>query len=239
MSRDEPDCGDALYSGYSLHFKSLDPALYAENKAGLETPLEALRLRLDLALIARHAKGPDLLDFPIGTGRIYPHLMERFTVHGYDICEPYIAEARAAHPEIAERFQVSSFERLDRSRRFDSVVSLRTLDGIKDLDAVLPNLAAILKPGGRWLFTLALPDAEVAGFKRRLEAAGLRLAALERYDIHATSRAMGPRAARLYGYWRALIARGWVPYGAFRLVDRLFARRGTGFFVAERPPEAK
>ena len=234
MNQSDAKPTEELYSGYSLHFKTLDPALYEQNKAGLETPLEHLRLRLDLELIARHARGPDVLDFPIGTGRIYPRLMADFRVFGYDICEPYIEQARVLHPQIAEHFQVNSFEELDRSRKFDSILSLRVLDGIKDLDAVLPNVADILKPEGRWLFTLDVPPERLPAFTETLKAAGLRMAALERYDIHATMRSMGPLAARLYGYWRALIARGLVPYPLFRAVDRTFAGRGTGFFVVER-----
>ena len=233
MQRETSD----LYSSYSEHFRTLDPALYEQNKQRLETNLEQLRLQLDLALIDRYVQGPMILDFPIGTGRIYPHLLERFTLYGYDICEPYIDQARSLYPHLAERFQVCSLEAPIQERAFDSILTFRVLDQVKDLEQVMRGVHDLLKPGGRWLISLHVPVEEQGAFRTHAEAANLRVSACHAYDFHAGHRRLGPFGSRLAGYWRALIARGLVPRWLYAGVDRVFRRYGTHFLVLERPSE--
>ena len=229
--------GEPVYSDYSRHFQTLDAETVARNEARLEGRFELYRLELDLIMIRRYMKSGDLLDFPIGTGRIYPRFLSEQRVHGYDICEPYIQRAREAHPEIAERFQVNSFESIADAKSFNTILSFRVLDNIQDKQLAMRNVFAITKPGGRWIFTYA-PTAEGGtrgDMESWLSAAGFDLVACPRYDVQAVSRGLIAPLRRAWDYWRAAIQRGWVPFWAYRLSDALMPGAGTHLFVAERP----
>src|SRR4051812_31078306 len=90
------------FSKYSLHYRDMDPATADRAHASLQRRIEDYRLRLDLEKIMPFVKGPDVLDFPIGTGRFYPNLIGRFKVYGYDISGEYIRRAKAQNPQIAD-----------------------------------------------------------------------------------------------------------------------------------------
>ena len=237
MTQGSAEAREPAYSDYSRHFQELDEESMARNEQRLEGRFELFRLKLDLIMIRRFKKAGDLLDFPIGTGRIYPHFLADCRAHGYDICEPYIRRAREAHPEIAERFRVNSFERIDDAQQFDTILSFRVLDNIDDKALAIGNVFAITKPGGRWIFTYA--PTEAGGTQAQMEtwlaAAGFSLVACPRYDVHAESRGLAAPLRRFWDYWRAAIQRGWVPFWAFRLSDALIPGAGTRLFVAERP----
>lgn len=226
-----------LYSHYTQSFLEIEPKSIERNVRNLESRLESFRLALDLALIRRYAKGPDLLDFPIGTGRIYPELIRDFTVYGFDICEPYVARARALHRDIADRFAVHGFETVDTAQRFDTVLSFRVLTNIGDKQLAIDNVFSLLNPGGRWIFTFFQREGRttLAEVDAWLEAAGFRRIALRRYDVEAQRGAMGPFLGRLWPYWRSAVERGWVPLWLYRWVDRLIPGAGTYLYVVERP----
>ena len=226
-----------VYSDYTQLFLEIEQPAIDRNIRKLETRVESFRLALDLALIRRYAKGPDLLDFPIGTGRIYPRLLREFEVFGFDICEPYVARAKALHPEIAERFSIHSFETVESERRFDSVLSFRVMTNIHDKPLAIANVFSLLKPGGRWIFTFfpgknQVTLADVDGW---LAAAGFRRVARVRYDVNAQWGSMGPLLDRFWPYWRSAVERRWVPFWLYRLADRLIPGAGTYLYVVERP----
>ena len=225
------------YSEYTQRFLEIERPAIERNIRMLESRLESYRLALDLALIRRYAKGPDLLDFPIGTGRIYPNLLQDFTVHGFDICEPYISRARELYPEIADRFAVHGFETVDSPQRFDTVLSFRVLTNVGDKQLAIKNVFGLLKPGGRWIFTFfpGKGRTTLAEVDAWLAAAGFHRVALRFYDIEAQRGAMGPLLGRLWLYWRSAVERGWVPFWLYRLVDRLIPGAGTYLYVVERP----
>lgn len=224
------------YSDYSERFLAIDRATLERNVQKLESRIEAYRLRLDLHMIRCFMHGNDLLDFPIGTGRIYPRLLGEMNVFGYDICAPYIERAQVLNPEIADHFAVCSFEDARTDRQFDTILSFRVLTNIGDRSRAIGNVFALTRPGGRWIFTFHPHDAdELAALRGQLEAAGFEQIERRRYDVQAMSGGHGPFLARFWPRWRALIERGWVPFWLFRLVDAALSRGGTYLFVAERP----
>ena len=221
-------------SRYSEHYRGLDEEQASRNLESLQSRLEDFRLRLDLDRILPLIKGADVLDFPIGTGRFYPHLLDRFRVHGYDIAPRYIERARTLHPDIAERFKVCTLEQPDQGTLFDTVITLRTLNNIGDTDAAIRGVASILKPKGRWIFVYPPVGPNFQTMAQLLEGNGLRVVERRRYDVHASVRHTRIGAA-LYSRYLRLINAGLVPYFAFKAVDRLLARHGTELFVVEKP----
>jgi 2-polyprenyl-3-methyl-5-hydroxy-6-metoxy-1,4-benzoquinol methylase len=220
-------------SRYSEHYRDLDEIQATRALESLQSRLEDFRLRLDLERILPWIKGPDVLDFPIGTGRFYPNLTERFQVHGYDIAQRYIERARMLHPEIADRFKVCTLEQPDQSEQFDTVVTLRTLNNIGDTAAAIRGVASILKSGARWIFVYPPVGVNFQSLTQMLNDHGLHVIERQRYDLHGGARSSRIGAA-LYGRYLRLIEAGLVPYFAYKTVDRIFAKHGTELFVAEK-----
>jgi 2-polyprenyl-3-methyl-5-hydroxy-6-metoxy-1,4-benzoquinol methylase len=221
-------------SDYSVHFRDLSRKKAAENASSMVKRIEAFRLRLDLEKILPWIKGPDVLDFPIGTGRFYPNLVGRFNVFGYDIAPLYIEAAQQAHPTIADHFATFSLEEVGHERSFDTVATLRTLNNIENLQVAIGNVARILKPGGRWIFNYPPEGRNFAVLKDWLEQAGLTVIHRERYDFHTAMKSMTRIELALYGRFRNLIERGWVPYSVFRLLEAVVRWRGTYLFICEK-----
>lgn len=212
----------------------MDPATADRAHESLQRRIEDYRLRLDLEKILPWFKGPDVLDFPIGTGRFYPHLLGRYNVHGYDISGEYVRRAKAQNPQIADHFAENSFEEVDRSRSFDTIATLRTLYNVKDTDRAIRNAFAILKPGGRWIFNYPPIGDTYPKLRGMLEANGFKVLLQEPYDFHYGYSYFNPVGQKLHGYVLALIERGYVPYFAFRTLEFLFGKHGTVLFVCEK-----
>lgn len=221
-------------SDYSAHFRDLSREKAAENASSMVKRIEEYRLRLDLEKILPWVKGGDVLDFPIGTGRFYPNLLGRFNVFGYDIAPLYIEAAQQAHPDIADHFATCSLEEARRDRSFDTVVTLRTLNNIENLQLAIGSIAAILKPGGRWIFNYPPEGRNFTVLKDWLQQAGLTVIHRERYDFHTGMKAMTRIELGLYGRFRNMIERGAVPYGVFRALEAAVRWRGTYLFICEK-----
>ncbi len=221
-------------SKYSIHYRDMDPATADRALSSLQRRIEDFRLRLDLGKILPWIKGPDVLDFPIGTGRFYPHLLGRYNVFGYDIAGEYVRRARTRHPEIAAHFAECSFETIDASRSFDTIVTLRTLNNVGDTELAVRNVASILKPKGRWIFNYPVTGARYSELPALLSRHGLRVISECDYDFHAGTVHDGSLGQRIYARYLRLIEAGLVPYAVFGAVDRVFASRGTHLFVCEK-----
>jgi 2-polyprenyl-3-methyl-5-hydroxy-6-metoxy-1,4-benzoquinol methylase len=221
-------------SKYSEHFRDLTPEDIEKNFDQIARRIEAFRLRLDLEYILPHVKGPDVLDFPVGTGRFYPNLIRDYTVYGYDISAPYVERARRLHPEIAAHFDVASFEHIPHGRQFDTIVSLRVLNNIADLPQAAKNISAILKPGGRWIFNYPPTGRHAADMAALMAAGGMTLVDARRYDAHTAMGEFSRPLAALYTRLRGGIEGGFVPYLVFRIFDALFGRRGTILWIFEK-----
>lgn len=221
-------------SRYSEHYRDLDEQQASRALESLQSRLEDFRLRLDLDHILPWIKGPDVLDFPIGTGRFYPHLIGRFNVHGYDIAPRYIERAKALHPEIADRFKLSVLEAPDQGKAFDTVITLRTLARIGDIDAAIRGIASILKSGGRWIFNF--PPYEKENFQlvsKSLQNSGLQIINAINYDLHSGggSSRIGSAA---YTRYRNQVENGHIPYWIFKTIDRAFSWRATRLFIVQK-----
>jgi len=221
-------------SKYSEHFRNITSEDVEKNVAQISRRIEAFRLRLDLEFILPHVKGPDVLDFPIGTGRFYPNLVGKFNVHGYDICQPYVERARHLNPDIASNFQTASFESIPFERKFDTIVSLRVLNNVGDLALAISSIARILNPGGRWIFNYPPSGRHGAEMTRLMSAQGLSLVSARRYDAHTAMEGFSRPLAAFYSRFRSAIEAGLVPYPLFRLFDALYGRRGTILWVFEK-----
>lgn len=226
---------DLSLSKYSLLFKYQNSEQVDANVRSLARPVEAYRLALDLALLRRHLKGPRILDFPMGAGRLYPHFLDDYDVYGFDISPVYVERAQIAFPHIADRFQLNSFETVDASTKFDSVYSMRVLSRLKDRAIAARNIAALLTPGGRWLFSLPPEDFHAPDFTRALESNGFKVILLHRYDAYSVYGSLPRTLDYLYG---SLILRavgmGLMPHWGYRLIDKILSVYGTYFVVAER-----
>jgi 2-polyprenyl-3-methyl-5-hydroxy-6-metoxy-1,4-benzoquinol methylase len=222
------------FSKYSVHYRDMDPATADRARESLRRRIEDYRLRLDIEKILPWIKGPDVLDFPIGTGRFYPNLLARYNVYGYDISGEYIRRAKAQNPQIADHFAENSFEEVDRSRAFDTIATLRTLFNVKDTERAVRNAFAILKPGGRWIFNYPPIGDTYPKLRGILEANGFKVLKQEPYDFHYGYSHFSRAGQKLHGYLLALIERGFVPYFAFRTLEFLFGKHGTVLFVCEK-----
>ena len=220
-------------SKYSRHYRDQDDEQVERAIASMQSRLEDHRLRLDLDCILPWVKGPDVLDFPIGTGRLYPNLIDRFNVFGYDIAPLYIQRARTLHPSLVDNFQICPIEAPRQDRKFDTAITLRTLYNIKQPWMAFRGVSSILKSGGRWIFTYVPFSETHADMSRMVSDAGMQIIHRQFYDFHA-----GPKNGRLvqsmYSRYLKLIEAGLVPYFAYKTVDRLFAKHGMELIVAEK-----
>lgn len=226
---------DEVLSKYSLMYKHQSEELRDVNVEKLQKPIEDYRLRLDLRIMRKYLKGPRVLDFPIGTGRMYPQLMNEYEIYGFDICANYIERASSFYPAIADHFQVQAFETLDATNKFDSVYTLRTLNGIKDIPAAVESVSRIVNPGGRWLFNLPIENEVDADMPDILKRNGFKLVKRLKYDAYVNYGLFHPVLNRIYGsLWMRGVNRHLIPDWLFRLVDRALAGSAVHFYVAER-----
>lgn len=124
-------------------------------------------------LLDQVAAGPGqrLLDVASGPGYVAARAWERgCTVCGLDISEAMVAEARALHPRgIA--FAVGDAEALPfRDGEFDVVTMNFGILHLAQPEKAAREAGRVLKPGGRFGFTVWSPPAESIGFQLVLRA---------------------------------------------------------------------
>lgn len=124
-----------------------------------------------------------VLEIGIGTGLNLRHY-DRSRITGLVGIDPAaqmhpLARRRSARLGLPVDLQPLQAERLPLpSASFDSVVCTYTLCSVRDPQAALAEMRRVLRPGGRLLFAehgLA-PDADVAGWQRRIEPLWSRIA---------------------------------------------------------------
>jgi SAM-dependent methyltransferase len=117
---------------------------------------EWLRARFALALELLGGGPGEVLDAGMGPGRLTAELDQRgWTVWGVDGSANMVSLARARVPRAGDRLLEARIERLPfGDDHFDAVVSTGVLGYVDDLEVALRELARVLRPGGRLVFSV-------------------------------------------------------------------------------------
>ena len=227
---------DEIYSDYSRRFRDMPAERVPHQVRSVEKKdVEVYRTGLDLRLLRTHIKGPDVLDFPIGTGRLYPEFITDYNMYGYDICGPYIDRARALNPQIEDHFEEHSLENISSARNFDTVYTMRVVTNLKDFPRSATSVSKILKPGGCWIFNVYSGSQWAEDLENTLAASGLKLVRKEAYDAYSGAAEMPAFVRGFYMRWISLACRLRLPHWLYRLVDKPFLRfRHFWFVIAMR-----
>jgi 2-polyprenyl-3-methyl-5-hydroxy-6-metoxy-1,4-benzoquinol methylase len=233
-----PELGDkgVVLSSSSRRYQSLNSEQACFNHSKLNSRRERHRLQLDQIKLTKYLKGPDVLDFPIGTGRLLEFTAGRYNLYGFDISPTFVERAKELYPGIADHFEVHSMESAASPRQFNSIYSLRVTGHIRCIPLAIASVAKLVAPGGCWIFNIAPQHPDYPRLASLLEANGMVLAAREKYDVYSGSRAMPRLVQRAYARWIQVVERLPVPFYLYRLVDTLmlpFAH--TVLIVAEKP----
>ncbi len=117
-----------------------------------------------------------VLDAGCGSGRYLRELQSRgAAVIGIDLSRPMLERAKAETPRIAQA-DIRALP-LD-ARSVDLVVCGLALGDVPEIDLALIEIARVLRPGGRVIYSVVHPDGEAAGWSRTFESDG-RLCAIE------------------------------------------------------------
>ena len=203
-------------SDYSRRYSNLSDELFLAHIWSTSGAIERLRTRRDRELLDLYLKGPEILDFPIGSGRIYDHLVTRCNAYGYDVAEAFVEWNRRRYPGFAERFEVQSMERITNPRQFDTVVTMRVMKHLQDKALAIRNIAQIVKPGGRWIYT---DGPQPLDLDKELDAAGFRVLDNVWYDVHSEQKSLPIGLRQIWTQVPRLARRGLMPYWLFRFLD--------------------
>ena len=122
------------------------------------------------ATIGLVGPGPGvLLDIGVGSGQLIPPLLEAgWTVHGVDPAPTMLEHARKRAPEAATRLIHGRAEELPyEDNSFDVVVALAVLE-YTDMERSVPEVARVLRPGGRAVLCLRNGRAPSALWRRQV-----------------------------------------------------------------------
>ncbi len=128
------------------------------------------------AVVARlpDLKGCQALDAGCGTGRYLHVLANRgATATGVDLSAPMLAVARTAAGRVVRG---SMCAMPIASQAMDCVVSGLALGDVDDLATAIAELARVLRPGGRLLYSVVHPAGAAEGWSRTFEADGRKWA---------------------------------------------------------------
>lgn len=143
-----------------------DDAARADSYARLEFPGTYYLAYRDLpAIIARHVRGPQALDFGCGAGRSTRFLRRLgFDAVGVDIAEPMLARARALDPAGSYQLVPDGDLGALPTDRFDLALAVFTFDNIPSMErkvALLRDLRRQLRRGGRLVMLVSAPETYV------------------------------------------------------------------------------
>ena len=132
------------YEGWSARAATFDDHFAEMTKAAIDPILESLE-PLD---------GRRLLDVGCGTGHLAAAAARRGAkVLGVDFVESMVARAQANYPEVA--FRQGDAEALDcDDASFEAVVCSFALLHLSDQEAAVAEACRVLRPGGRYAFTV-------------------------------------------------------------------------------------
>lgn len=115
-------------------------------------------------------RGLTVLDAGCGTGRYVCELTARGAVTiGIDLSEPMLAQAKLISARIARAdVRALPFETMS----IDLVVCGLALGDVEDLGLGVSEVARVLCPGGRVIYSVVHPDGDARGWSRTFEANG-------------------------------------------------------------------
>jgi malonyl-CoA O-methyltransferase len=117
--------------------------------------------------------GLTVLDAGCGTGRYVRELERRgATAIGIDLSQPMLERARAVTPRIA-RADLRALP-LD-AMSIDHVICGLALGDVPELELALAEMARVLRPGGRVIYSVVHPAGEEEGWSRTFESNGRQL----------------------------------------------------------------
>lgn len=123
--------------------------------------IDVIRDKIELSLISPYAYG-DLFDCSIGFGRFVGRLPNIKTYSGMDNSESFVNHVRERYPEV----KVSLGNLLDGIKQpdntFDTVICIRTLPVLPEVDSILKDMARIAKPGGVIIITYGIKAVDSA-----------------------------------------------------------------------------
>jgi phosphatidylethanolamine/phosphatidyl-N-methylethanolamine N-methyltransferase len=124
------------------------------------------------AIGAAERIGGRILDVGVGTGICLPYYTRASAVVGIDLSEPMLSRARKRVTELGltniESLVVMDAERLELpDASFDAVVAQYVINTVPNPEAVLTELARVLKPGGEMILVNRV--GADAGLRRMLE----------------------------------------------------------------------
>jgi trans-aconitate 2-methyltransferase len=126
-----------------------NPAQYDKFQREREQPF------LDLLALVRPAPQMRVVDLGCGTGKMTAFLHTRLQARdtlGIDRSARMLESAAAGEPLPGLRFEVGTIEAFDGRSGYDLILSNAALHWVEHHDALIPKLAASLKPGGQLAF---------------------------------------------------------------------------------------
>ena len=114
--------------------------------------------------------GLTVLDAGCGTGRYLRELQGRGArAIGLDLSLPMLERARATSTRIARAdLRALPFDAMS----IDLVVCGLALGDVPEIEPALSEIARVLRPGGRVIYSVVHPDGEAAGWSRTFESDG-------------------------------------------------------------------
>jgi len=115
-------------------------------------------------------RGLTALDAGCGSGRYLRELSARgATAIGVDVSSAMIDRAREITPRIARAdLRALPFDAMT----IDLVICALALGDVDDLELALSEIARVLRPAGRVIYSVVHPDGEAAGWSRTFESNG-------------------------------------------------------------------
>jgi malonyl-CoA O-methyltransferase len=159
IERVDPQCAYGLWAG-TYPPRPHNPLMEVEH----ETVLAVLP----------DVRGLTVLDAGCGSGRYLQALAERGArTIGMDLSEAMLARAREATTRITRAdLRALPFDAMS----IDLVVCGLALGDVAEIELALTEIARVLRPGGRVIYSVVHPAGESAGWSRTFESGGRKLA---------------------------------------------------------------
>lgn len=143
---------------YSQYFAS--EAAASDYVKKFESSVDVMRHEIELQLISKHAHGA-LFDCSIATGRLVGLLKKVASYSGMDYSEPFLSYIHANFPEVEAQWGDLTKNIQKPDGAYDTVLCLRTLFALGDVDKILAEMVRITKSSGTIIFDYGLKAHDV------------------------------------------------------------------------------